>query len=249
METRSLAPSIVGYLAGVALGTACLTLVFLGMRSVMDVGGACADGGPYVSAQPCPDGAALALTGGIFGLVAAAGLMIWFGSRLGGGYVSLVFLGWPALFISLGFNFLQYGFDPPGDVAGPEWGFLIPGVMFWAMGGIPLLFGIWGWREARGGRAGAAAVTVNRLRSSITLPSSRIEFAPNASGAPRPVNSGPVPAPAPAPSPASAPSGDVDELLVSQLERLGSLHASGALTDDEFAVAKARILANESLDG
>ena len=102
-----------GYLAGVALGTACLTLVFLGMRSVMDIGGACAEGGPYVPVQPCPDGAALALFAGAFGLFGAAGLMIWFGSRLGKGYVTLVFLGWPLLFISLGFNFLQYGLNPP----------------------------------------------------------------------------------------------------------------------------------------
>ena len=33
--------------------------------------------------------------------------MIWFGSRLDD--VGLVFLGWPALFISLGFNFLSSG--------------------------------------------------------------------------------------------------------------------------------------------
>ena len=45
----------------------CITLVFLGMRTVMDVGGACADGGPYVSAQPCPDGATPALFLGGFG--------------------------------------------------------------------------------------------------------------------------------------------------------------------------------------
>ena len=34
-----------------------LTWAFLSMRTVMDVGGSCADGGPYVSAQPCPGGA------------------------------------------------------------------------------------------------------------------------------------------------------------------------------------------------
>lgn len=41
-----------------ALGLA-LTWTFLGMRSVMDVGGACAEGAPYVSTQSCPDGAVL----------------------------------------------------------------------------------------------------------------------------------------------------------------------------------------------
>ena len=33
-----------------------LTWTFFSMRAVMNVGGSCADGGPYVSAQPCPDG-------------------------------------------------------------------------------------------------------------------------------------------------------------------------------------------------
>src|SRR3712207_7813523 len=47
---------------GVAGMAACLTLVFLGMRAVMDVGGACADGGPFVIDTPCPDGVPLLLT-------------------------------------------------------------------------------------------------------------------------------------------------------------------------------------------
>lgn len=41
------------------------------------------------------------------------------------------------------------------------------------------------------------------------------------------------------PTPVSAPTGD----LASQLERLVALHASGALSDGEFAAAKARLLA------
>lgn len=44
-------------------------------------------------------------------------------------------------------------------------------------------------------------------------------------------------APAPAPAPA-APAGDT----TAELERLASLHTSGALTDDEFAAAKAKLL-------
>jgi hypothetical protein len=236
--------SIAGYLAGIALGSMCLTLTFLGMRAVMDVGGACADGGPYVSRQACPDGAALALFGGTFGLFAAAGLMIWFGSRLGGRWVSLVFLGWPALFISLGFNFIQYGIDPPGDFQGLEWGFLVPGVMFWVMGGVPLLLALVGWRAAMSGRSSSAATRLSQLQSSIRLPANRlpanrIEFAPNSFGAPRE-----------APTTEGPPADDgIDEQLVGRLERLSGLHASGALSDDEFAAAKARILAGQRLDG
>jgi len=44
---------------------------------------------------------------------------------------------------------------------------------------------------------------------------------------------------APAPPPAAGPdAGDLD-----QIEKLAELHKSGALTDEEFAVAKAKLLA------
>ena len=44
----------------------------------------------------------------------------------------------------------------------------------------------------------------------------------------------------PPPAPAPAASGDD---LVASLERLGALHTQGLLTDEEFAAAKARLLA------
>ena len=45
---------------------------------------------------------------------------------------------------------------------------------------------------------------------------------------------------APAPAAAAPSAGD----SLSQLKELGELHASGVLTDDEFAVQKAKILAS-----
>ena len=48
----------------------------------------------------------------------------------------------------------------------------------------------------------------------------------------------PPPQPAYAPAPAAAPPPD----STAELERLARLHESGALTDDEFAAAKARAL-------
>ena len=42
----------------------------------------------------------------------------------------------------------------------------------------------------------------------------------------------------PEPAPAPAPEEDV----ITQLERLGALHAQGSLTDDEFAAQKAKLL-------
>jgi len=44
--------------------------------------------------------------------------------------------------------------------------------------------------------------------------------------------------PAQAPAPPAPPQGDT----VDELKRLASLHDSGALTDDEFSAAKARLL-------
>ena len=47
-------------------------------------------------------------------------------------------------------------------------------------------------------------------------------------------------APAPAPAPAAAPAGDD---LAAQIEQLSGLHNSGVLSDEEFAAAKAKLLA------
>jgi hypothetical protein len=234
--------AVAGYLAGVAAGTLSITLLFLGMRAVMDVGGACADGGPYVSAQPCPEGVAAAMVGGMFGLFAAAGLILWFGSRLGGSAVAVVALGWPLLFIALGFNFLDFAFRPVAGESGPIWGWLIPGLVFWVMGAGPVVVAIAGWRGARAGRTGNRLV--QQLRSGMrgstnvfdprpaarpTAPpgdEARIEFAPNAFGARRPAPT----------TESSDPRGAAD--LVDDLSRLAELHGSGDLTDAEFAAAK-----------
>lgn len=48
----------------------------------------------------------------------------------------------------------------------------------------------------------------------------------------------PAPVAAPAPAPAAAPAVD----LTAELSKLADLHASGVLTDAEFAAAKARLL-------
>ena len=51
----------------------------------------------------------------------------------------------------------------------------------------------------------------------------------------------PQPEPAPAPAPA-APVSDAAGDRIAQLTQLASLHDSGALTDEEFAAEKAKIL-------
>ena len=149
----------------------CITLVFLAMRAVMDIGGACADGGPYVSAQSCPDGATPALLLGIFGGFGFGALGAAYGARVGG-YAWIPLLGWTALFASLGWNFLDYGLVNPPEGEGIIWGWLIPGVLFQAMAWAPVWFGLVAWREARRSGADSAPVrhaTRNRDGASSLL--------------------------------------------------------------------------------
>lgn len=118
--------------------SAALTIMFFAMRSVMEIGGSCASGNtPYEISRPCPDGVAGLMVGSIFlGLVF---LGVYAVSAVG---PNLTLLAWPALFLSLGWNFLEYGVDPPGANGGVVWGWLLCGVIFMLMGGLPLVFGI-----------------------------------------------------------------------------------------------------------
>jgi hypothetical protein len=126
------------YLLGVGALTAAIVVIFLGMRAVMDIGGYCAEGGPYVIETHCPEGVPLLMTLAFPGAFGAIGLMLWGGSPIGRQYQGLAFFAWPALFLSLGWNFLEYGVNPPGG-GGLAWGWLICGVVFVAMGGVPLI--------------------------------------------------------------------------------------------------------------
>ena len=125
----------------VLLQGVCLTWAFLAMRAVMQVGGACADGGPYVSAQPCPDGAVLIavampvmMISAMVGTLAAVPLQA----------PNLLIPMWGVLFCSLGWNFLEFAFSS-GD--GIVWGWLVCGVLFEAMG-LPAIWAIFqGVRE------------------------------------------------------------------------------------------------------
>ena len=207
-------------MAGLA---ACLTLIWLSMRAVMDVGGFCAEGGPYVIETPCPEGVPLLLTLGIFGLFGFGGLMIWKGAVIGGPYALLVGLAWPALFISLGWNFLEYAFNPPGpEGQGIVWGWLIPGVLFVVMGALPLLAVLpWGHTgrpaQARAGlarrvapRGDASSDYRDRLSAPGVRSSSRRTQGRGGRQQQR------------------------EDDLVSKLERLAALRQSGHLTRDEF---------------
>ena len=116
--------------------TVCLTLMYLAMRSVMDVGGSCASGGPYSISTPCPQGVAWVMPLAIFGGLISVGIG-FLGVFEQGGPRPYAF-AWSALFLALGWNFLDYGINPPGGGTSASW--LVCGVIFFVMGGVPLVF-------------------------------------------------------------------------------------------------------------
>ncbi len=113
-----------GLVVSVALLGVGLAWTYFGMRAIMDIGGACATGGPYVPVQPCPEGASTLLSVGIplllLATFAASGLALWIKAP------TLLLLMWFLLFGSLGWNFLEYALAEDDIVMG----WLIPGIMF-----------------------------------------------------------------------------------------------------------------------
>jgi hypothetical protein len=212
------------------------------MRAVMNIGGSCASGGPYEIAVECPPGVDVVMILSIPALFLFGGLMLWKGARLGGPYAGLVALAWPALFLSLGWNFLECGLRPPGG-GGPEFGWLIPGVLFVLMGGVPLGFWIRAkpWRAARQPASQATSVG-----AAMTMAPSMIQLARQLRG---------LQAVATRQAASSVTVGEVMDrptgprpgvTLASELERLENLHQSGAIDSVEYDQAKAAVIAGAS---
>ena len=109
----------------VALVALTITWTYLGMRAVMDIGGACATGGPYVPVQPCPEGASVMLSRRHPG--APAGDLRRHRRRAVTIKAPTLLLPmWVLLFGSLGWNFLEYAFKGDGVVIG----WLVCGIVF-----------------------------------------------------------------------------------------------------------------------
>ena len=217
------------WLAIGAAGAACgVTLLFLGMRAVMDVGGYCASGGPYVIATPCPKGIPLIMIGSVWGGLIFAGIWAW--RAVKARVHSLVLLLWPALFLSLGWNFLYYGLNPPDGISGASAGWLFCAVLFFVMGGVPLLPAVFSavhwvrngtghpdhdWRSRFGiGSVSSAMASMPSVMESISSAMAN----------------------------ARTPHPD----LVSELERLEALRRSGALSDEEYQRAKTSVIGREA---
>ena len=111
----------------VALVALTITWTYLGMRAVMDIGGACATGGPYVPVQPCPQGASVLISVAppVLLLATFAGTAVAVTIKA----PTLLLPMWVLLFGSLGWNFLEYAFKGNGV----EISWLVCGIVFEAM--------------------------------------------------------------------------------------------------------------------
>jgi hypothetical protein len=231
---------VIAFLAGIAALAFCIALLWLGMRAVMDIGGFCASGGPYQIAVECPDSVVLSTPLSIMGGFLAAGLILWGGAGLGGSWAGLVLLAWPALFLSLGWNFLQYGFFAPDG--GWIWSWIFCGVLFVLMGAIPLVVIGAGRGDPHEGRAYASGRVVVRPRAvSSSAGDPRIAYRPLASADP------PVP-PAGSATPADPGEAPLAEPIVDRLERLAAMRRRGDLTSAEYETAKNATLAEAAGD-
>jgi len=237
------ARSIAAYLVGIGGLAFTLTILWLSMRAVMGIGGACASGGPYVPSVQCPDAVVLLTPLSIFGFFIFGGLAVWASLNLGGRWISLLFLGWPALFLSLGWNFLEFGFFPPGGNDGQwVWSWIVCGVVFVLMGGVPLVVGLRGAAMVAGTHrayvGGRVLVGPKRGANEWREWQEQLQAAVEARNAER--------SDAARAAVAARASADQEIEVADRLERLARLHAAGELTDAEFEAAKRATLAGAS---
>jgi len=249
---------VAGKAALLTLGTlvfvVSLTLLYESMRAVMDIGGSCASGGPYAISRPCPKGVGWVVPVSIFGMLIGTGIA-FLGVFSEGGPRPYA-LSWSALFLALGWNFLDYGFDAPGGGASVGW--LICGFVFVAMGGLPLIllckpaiarWLFWGpKREPTGDHLHpyvpppAPGTVVTAATVDVAAPKPRSQ----ATSLPMPTFVPPAPAAPPeppSPEPEPEPSSDTD--VVEQLSTLADLRERGMLDEDEYEQAKAAVLRRE----
>jgi hypothetical protein len=231
--------TFLAYLIGFGGLSFTLTILWLSMRAVMGIGGACASGGPYEPSVQCPDAVVLLTPVSVFGLFIFGGLAAWAGASLGGRWISLLFLGWPALFISLGWNFLEFGFFPPGNDGDWVWSWIVCGVIFVLMGGVPLIVAIRGASMVAGSHrsyvGGRVLVGPRPGFDAMRDLQDQLQAAVEARNAERS-------------DAARAAAGaryraEQEQDVAERLERLARLHADGALTDAEFDAAKRATLA------
>ncbi len=115
-----------------------LTILWFAMRGLLERGGAVATGGPYEIAHPAP-GYTWVVP---LAVIACVVIALWSLGTFthGRGKSSLVaLLFWPVVFVSLGWNFLEFGIFRTGS-NGLAW--TICGAVFLIMAPIPIYVGV-----------------------------------------------------------------------------------------------------------
>jgi hypothetical protein len=221
--------------SSLAVATACLAVMFLSMRAVMEIGGFCASGGPYVIESECPKGVSWMMTLSVFAGLIALGVHVVASFSLPGPRFAL--LAWPALFLSLGWNFWEYGLDPGAESGGgTAVGWIVCGVVFVLMGGLPLIFLLASPAGRRNlfwadGTSTTDRPTVRRTAASVS---------------PLAVHQIRAESTKRRPPDAARPSVDDDDVdpddFTTRLERLAAMYRRGDLSAAEFEAAKSKLL-------
>ncbi len=181
----------------------------------MDIGGSCGSVEPE-QIRSCPGNVAGLLPGAIWGGVISTGVYVLVASKYR--VPSLVSLLWPALFLSLAYNFFDYG-ARGGSVNG-SW--IVCGVVFVLMGAVPLIWALPHlWRVYVKGRDDPKPWHVAATGSAVGTATDALKLL---NGLGRSSN----------------------QDMTDSLERLDELHKSGALDDLEYAKAKDRVIRGEN---
>ena len=122
---------VIGSAASWLIFAFSFTVFCLGILGVLQVGGTCADGGPYVIAVHCPENTDIFTIGGIYGGLAAVFVALLIARGFG---TRLVVLAWLILFLTLSIPFMLAGLP-----------FIVIGIVFVIMALVPLVIE---WRAA-----------------------------------------------------------------------------------------------------
>jgi hypothetical protein len=122
---------IVGSAASWLLFSFAFTLFCLGLYGVLQVGGTCAEGGPFVIAVHCPENTDVFTLGGVYGGLAALFINLFVARTFG----TRILLAWTILFGTLSLPFLLVG----GSTLPSGITFLLIGLFTVAMAVAPLV--------------------------------------------------------------------------------------------------------------
>jgi hypothetical protein len=226
--------SLVG-IAGVAFG---LTLTSQSMRAVQKIGGSCASGN--TAFQPrvaCPKGIGGTFPLGIMGGLVFLGIFLACTTPAGR---RLALLAWSALFLLLGWNFLDFAVIHPNGGQGVSAGFLVCAVIFIIMGAVPL---VWlapaAWKILTGQEDDAdSGVGTTRARGTFATLGSTQPMTPSPSPTTEWTAFSAAPTAATSATTATTTSTSTSTGVADQLEKLAQLHKRGDLNDSEYEAAK-----------